>query len=336
MSEALFPILGPLVVFLVALPLCALVAKGLLVGLSVRDRDAVHANHGLRYAILVSATVVPLVWFVSAAIVQAGSAARVCATGHSPGASCWEAVYFALALGTICTVVGLRRARRRVLSSRSDVALEVARRIERLRTSHPALASLGSRLVVADKAREPICTMGIFSPRVVVQTRFAAGLDDSALAGALLHELEHVHARDPLRYFIASWSLALNPLGALLLRGEHARWVLGREAHCDREAVLSGAKPAALAHALVAAARVPHSTPVPCLGGGRLAAVRFRVGLLLAYADRAPTRCCHDGPALRPAILVALLMFALPYVAGTDVLDAVHAVAELGLHFPPS
>jgi len=212
-------------------------------------------------------------------------------------------------------------------ASDSDSAHAVRTRIDDAIRRCSALSPLRERLVVSDVASSPIATVGIFSPRVIVQTEFARSLDNEALAGALYHELQHVSDWDPLRYFIASWARAVNPLGQWLLRREHARWMLGREADCDRQAVLSGASAVALAHALIVAARPGGSSLNPALGAGHVEAVKLRLGLLLAYADRRPGHCKH-GPALRLVMVVLVLVLALPHGGGTEPLDTIHAVSE--------
>jgi beta-lactamase regulating signal transducer with metallopeptidase domain len=214
----------------------------------------------------------------------------------------------------------------RTSSSVSTRALEA--RILRLIDERPALALLRRRIVASEWAEAPIATVGIFAPRILVQTAFASALDDEALAGALHHELEHFVGRDPLKYFVAWWALAVNPLGRFQLRGEHARWLLEREAHCDRQAVASGASAAALAEALLVAARSGRSSAFQApLGSSHLDAVRLRLGLLLAYADRTPHRCGSDRgvPLLLAALAVAA---AIPHAGGTHLLDWVHLASE--------
>jgi Zn-dependent protease with chaperone function len=164
----------------------------------------------------------------------------------------------------------------------------------------------------------------------VIATAFVGELDDAALLGALCHEAEHVRDRDPLRYFIAWWALAVNPLGRSLLGCELTRWIVAREAHCDREAVLAGASAPALAQALVAAARfssAASSTATPALRTPCADVLRLRVDLLMAYADRLPQRCCR-APSLRLAICGFVLALALAHPFGEEPLNTLHRTTE--------
>jgi beta-lactamase regulating signal transducer with metallopeptidase domain len=333
MNEAAFPLLGPLIVFAVVLPLSAVAAKVFLWLLAKVDRTSgLHSHQGIRYATLVASSAVPLAWFISASLHQAedGRSELVCTAEHAPEAFCAEAAYFSLALCALGVAFALPRLLREQLVARAadtDSGRALLARVQLVAERDVALSPLHGHLVVSDVAPSPIATVGIFSPRVVVKTAFAAALDDEALAGALHHELEHFRARDPLRYFIASWARAVNPLGRWLLRGEHARWLLGREAHCDREAVHSGASAVALAHALLIAARPGHGSFSPALGSGHIEGVKLRLGLLLAYADKRPGHCKH-GPALRTVMVVLALVFALPHGGETEPLDTIHRVSE--------
>jgi beta-lactamase regulating signal transducer with metallopeptidase domain len=339
-SEAFFPLLGPLLVFAFVLPLSALIAK-LLLGLLDRVGGARGSSFaGVRYALIVASSALPLAWFVSASLHQTetGRSAEVCAAVHAPEAFCAEAAYFSLALCALGLAFALPRLIREqfmLAASSSAAARRVQARVERLVSGDGALAALRRRVVASDTLWAPLATVGIVSPRVVVRTSFADALDDEALVGALHHELEHVVERDPLRYFIAWWALAMNPFGRFQLQKEHARWQFAREAACDRHAVASGASAPALAQALLVAARQSRVTSPPfqaALGSPQLEVVKLRLGLLLAHADRAPQRCRHD-PAFRWLLSALALAVALPHGGGTDLLDAVHVASELAASF---
>lgn len=335
MSEAVFPILGPLFVIVVVLPLSALLAKVVLAVASSLDASSGLTSHqAFRYVALVASSAIPLCWFVSASWHQAesGVSAMVCTAEHGPGADCAESALFSLGLMAVAALIGLPRLVRDRLSVRpsDDSAAQALRaRIDAIVEARPGLADLTGRVVVSNGAEAPIATVGIFVTRVVVQTSFAESIDDEALAGALQHELEHVSHHDPLRYFVGWWALAVNPLGGWLLRGEHRRWILGREAHCDRQAVVEGASPTALAKALLVAAKAPRRSLRPALGCGQVEAVKLRLGLLLAYADRKPGRC-HHRPALPFLLAVLLAVLALPHGTRTDPLDLLHQATERG------
>lgn len=330
MTEVVFPLLGPLIVFGLALPFFALVVKLLL--LAVRRREGLHFHLRLRYVLLVAASGVPLVWLISAGLHQAetGRIVEVCIAPHGPDALCLEAIYFAVALVSLSALLAFPRLIwEQVLlrGSPTESARRVSERLTRLVHESPQLYPLLGRCVVRDSLRHTIVTVGVVSPRVVIRTSFAQELDDEALIAVLCHELEHVVGHDPLRYFVAWWALAINPVGRWILNGELARWVLAREIHCDREAVLAGASAPALAHSLVRGSRATSGRPLPALGTGNLAALRLRVNLLLAYADSPPVRCCR-GPALRVVVGLLILVSALPHSAGTGLLDVLHVVSE--------
>lgn len=335
MSEAAFPLLGSLFVFAIVLPAFALVVKVVFLELRrVESARPLHSRTGIRYALLVGSSAVPLAWFLSASLHQAesGTGAEVCAVLHAPGAFCPEAVLFAAALALLAGVRGLPRLLRGQLvwSDDATVTARAARaRVDRLLSTSAALRRLRARTYLREGALAPMATVGLLVPRIVVRPSLVEQLDDAALAAALLHEAEHVRGWDPFRYFVVWWALAINPVGHWLLGDELSRWILSRETHCDREAVLHGGSAPALAHALVRAARADAlSTAGLCTDGPT--ALELRIGLLLAYAERAPERCCRS-PALRLALVAVGAAVLLPLGTGTYVLDALHLVAEHAL-----
>lgn len=332
MSEAIFPLLGPLVVLLVALPVAASLAKLVLAALGRATASVLHEPSGLRYSILIGSSLVPLVWFGSAAVHQAetNGGTAVCGSGHAPGDACFEAGYFALALLLVVLsslIPPLWRARRRSYLSDDATAGAQAARLQALVARIPALHGLSKRIEVRTDAPAAIATEGLMTPYVMVRTGFAAMLDDDALAAALHHEVAHVRSRDPFRYALAAWALSIQPFGRRLLGAELARWVVAREAHCDHEAVLAGADPRALAHALVVAARAGVGSRPVGLGTTAIDVLRLRVELLLAYAEHMPQRC-HGHPVLAPTLLLLGVAVVMPHMAGTLALDVVHVVAE--------
>lgn len=335
MSEAAFPLVGTLLIFGILLPAASVASKGILWLLARLDGRGLHRFGGLRYALLVLPTAVPLAWAVSASIHQAetGASSQVCAVAHGPSEYCAEAALLAVGLVLIVALAALPRILREQLALRpsgsAGASAARARVLAIISNGDTTLRRLSRAVVIKDDASEPIATFGVISPRVVLSTGFVQKLDDGALRAALAHEAEHVRGRDPLRYFIAWWALAANPLGGWLLRAELARWILAREAHCDRDAVVSGAGPSALAHALLIAARF--GLPVPqaaALGATSTEILRLRVDLLMAYAERRPTHCCRE-PALRLTALAILVAAVLPHQANAvSALDALHTAAE--------
>jgi beta-lactamase regulating signal transducer with metallopeptidase domain len=333
MSEAIFPLLGSVLVFVVVLPLAALLAKLLLAAVDrSATRTELHTHHCLRYVLLVGSSAAPLAWFVSASLHQAetGRSTSACTLPHASETFCPEAAFFALALATCAALFALPRFLRDrpvVRAAQTQRERRAACRLRSLMRQRPRLMALTNRLDVRDGLTTPIRTTGIIRPRVVVATSFVEKLDDEALAAALHHEFEHVRDGDPLRYLVAWWALAVNPIGRVLLDKELSRWVLAREVHCDREAVLSGASAAALAHAIVTAARPMAGSPSPALGEADAPVLALRINLLLAYSERRPKRCCRQ-PALRFALCAILLVALLPHGGSTGALDAVHVITE--------
>lgn len=332
MSEAIFPLLGSLVVFGLVLPASAVIVKLVFVALRrVETAGGLHASSGLRYVLLVASSAVPLAWFLSASLQQVvtGDAAEVCAALHAPGACCPESVLFAVVLSVLVALRGLPRLAstgRFSGDDPSESAREARRRIDRLIVFASMLGPLAGRIILREDAAEPMATVGVVMPRVIVRPSLVARLDEEELTAALLHEAEHVRGYDPVRYLVAWWALAVNPVGHWVLGDELSRWILLRETHCDREAVLHGGSPPALAQALVRAARAS-MRPVAGLCTGMPTALELRVGLLLAYAERAPERCCRS-PALRLAMLAVGAALLLPHGTGTRVLDILHWATE--------
>lgn len=334
MNEAVFPLLGPLLVVAVALPASALAAKAVLVALSgLEPRTGLPRQSALRYAVIVASSAVPLAWFLSAGLHQAESGERLvsCAAHGASGGLNLEAIGFSMVLSALIVGLAVPGLLREWVRPRARVPIAASahqlRRIDALLADRPALHALRGMVAVDDALTTPIATAGVVAPRVLLRTSFASALDDEALCAALHHELEHLRAGDPMRYFLARWALAVNPLGRMLLRDELARWVLARELHCDRAAVVCGASAPALAQALVSAARPPSCEPQPALGSAHAETIRLRVGLLLAYADRHP-HAAAQPPSLRPAVAFLGLVLVLPHHTNTLPLDTIHRASE--------
>ena len=337
MIEATFPLLGTAFVVLIVLPAFALLAKA---GLVMLERDEVGGPlHGLnlRYVLLTGSSVLPLAWLLSAGLHQAetGKSALACLFDHDTAELCFEPGFFALVLAAavLASSLGVIRNHRGARSSSSDAGRALLVRVTRIVASDPALACLVGRVVVTDDKAFALGTHGLLRPRVFIETTFAARLSDDMLSSALGHEAEHVRALDPLRYLLLQVALAVNPFGRFLLEPHSARWQAAREAHCDREAVIHGAAPLPLADAIVRAAR-PASREVVALGASDTAVLKFRIGMLLAFAERTPARCCHQGPSAFPvAFVLLLIVLLLPHQTGTAALDVLHTGAEHALTY---
>lgn len=330
MTEIVFPLFGAALVVLLVLPAFAALAK---VGLVMLDRDEAGGPlHRLnfRYLLLTGSSVLPLTWFVSAGLHQAESGKSViaCLFDHDAAAVCFEPAFFVLtlALFVFWSTLTLLREFPRMRLATPELADALRARIEQLVRARPELKALRGRIRVTDEASIALITHGFVRPCVYVGVGFAQSVSEETLASALGHEAEHVRSFDPLRYLILRLALAVNPLGRLLLQPHATRWLSSREAHCDREAVLQGAEPLALADAIVTAARP--SSPV-ALGSRDISVLQFRIGMLLAFAERAPVRCCQPGLSTFPvAVILLLVTLLLPHGTSTAALDVVHTGAE--------
>jgi len=333
MNEAAFPVLGAAFVVLVLLPLSALLAKA---GLVLLELGGPLQSLASRYLLIAGSSLLPLAWLCSAGLHQLESGTSLaCLLDHQGGASCFEPGYFALTLALVALATSLPAwLRPRALSPgacRAHGALGL--RIQALIATREALGPLCGRVLVTDEPGFAIGTQGLFKARVVIGTGFGGGLSDEMLAGALAHEAVHVASFDPLRYLALRLALAINPLGRFLLQPHALRWLFAREAACDREAVLRGAQPLALAEAIVRAARPGLSEAVP-LGAPDTAVLELRVGLLLSFAERAPTRGGRAEPSPLPvACLLLLVALLLPHQTGSEALDALHVGAEHALTY---
>ncbi len=331
MSEATFPLLGSAIVVLLVLPTCALLIKGCLLVVDRSTWGSAHDKLTLRYLLLTGSSVLPLAWLVSAGMHQAesGRSALACMLDHDATDACLESGYFALALGLVVLATSLRAPRLSTVRTQTlDGDQPLHRRINRLINEAPALAPLIHRVKISDDSDFALGTTGLVRPSVIVGAHFAQLLSDEMLKSALAHEVEHVRALDPLRYWMLQFALAINPLGRSLLEPHAARWLAAREAHCDRAAVLHGASPLSLAHAIVVAAR-PGAHVSVALGTRDISILKYRVEMLVAFAERPPVPCCARGPSTL-AVALALLLFVLilPHQTTTVPLDALHAGAE--------
>jgi hypothetical protein len=330
-NEIGFPLLGAAFVAAILLPLSALLAKA---GLILLERDEAGGPlHGfnLRYLLLTGSSALPVAWLISAGLHQSesGVVALVCLFRHATDICLEPATFTALlSVGAGgCWVHSLsQRASARV--ARTPQARRTLQRLEALVAAHPALSHLAGRLRVTEMPGFAVGTQGMIRPRVYAGAAYAEALSDDALVGALGHESEHVRTLDPLRYLVLELALSMNPLGRKLLEPHAIRWLAAREAHCDREAVLGGSLPLALAEAIVQAAK-PIGTQAVALGASDTAMLRFRVGLLFAFSEEKPVRCCPRAVSAFPiGVFLLVLALLLPHETGTAALDTLHTSAE--------
>jgi beta-lactamase regulating signal transducer with metallopeptidase domain len=333
-NELFFPLFGPLLVLSVVVPLGALAGKAALLLIDRVSPGSVGRFGALRYLLLVAPPFMPVAWAISAGVHQAetGRSVLACLVTHDFEQLCVEPLLFA---GFLSLLVGARLVPELLATLRASKhrpthhSAEVDR-VRWLLSEHIELRGLelGRNIVVTDQSIGGSAALGWWRPVVVVDSKFVRECDDESLVAAIAHELEHVRRRDPLRYLVLSLAVRLNPFGALLTRRDAARWIFEREVQCDRAAVLSGAGPFGLARALVQASR-PHHTAIAHLGAGSLGKLRFRIELLLSYAEKRPSDDVTRGAsALLLACLVGALAVTLPHVASTGPLDALHLGVE--------
>ena len=335
MTSAIFPVIGAWSVIVVVLPMCAGLARVALWLLERIDARGLLHGLGLRYVILVGSSALPLMWFVSAGAHQAESgyaSALICLLTHDASECGREPGLFVLALACIAIALGLRASLKNRVRHPLDTSDELLQsRIARTVDAHASLHALRGRVRLTDQPGYAVATHGLVAPLVFVGVAFAKPLADDELAAALGHERGHVAARDPLRYFILELALALNPVGAFLLRQHASRWRAAREAHCDREAVVEGLDPLALASAILAASRpTPTAYEAVALGARREAFLAYRVGMLLAFDEQPPVRCCRPGPTLLIAMIAVTTAVVLPHRTGGAALDVLHRGVERG------
>lgn len=335
MNEAAFPILGAAFVFAVVLPLSAIIAR---LTLSLLERRVGGSLHGLnaRFIVLVGSSMVPLAWFLSAGLhqVEEGNSGVACLSAHVLSKPCLEPGLFAAMLALVLAACWIKplRALTTHSASNSPSALALRSRLGRLIEERSELKWLSRRIRVTDEMGFALATGGLFKPTIVIGTTFASKLDDASLLAAVGHEAEHVRSRDPLRYLLVRLALSANPLGGWLLAAHAARWLRSREAHCDREAVIQGAAPLSLAEAIVQAARP--TAELVALGAPDATILKFRIGLLCAFAEVPPVRCCQRGlPAFATTLSLLVLPLLLPHQVGAAALDVLHTRAEQSLTF---
>ena len=155
----------------------------------------------------------------------------------------------------------------------------------------------------------PAATVGLVRPRVMIDPRFLAGLDERAATAVVLHERAHAAAFDPLRIWAAGVVTDLQwPLPASKRR--LAEWRGALELARDEDARLAGADGPALAEAIVACAtfgRVPTTGAPFALLEGSDSDLTARIARLLGD-DVAPF-------VVRPRWRLLPLALALPLAA---------------------
>ncbi|MBO6940577.1 MAG: hypothetical protein JJ863_36725 [Deltaproteobacteria bacterium] len=336
MSEVYFPLATVAGTFLVLIPALTLMSRAALT-LS-RRRTASWARFGSEttYAWLVGPTLLPVMWVVSSALHQSEPTRSLdsCLIDHVQASTCLDTL---LLLGAMLAGLGITVALRlwrewpRHERRQLGEGHELTRRIARIAHADPHLRSL--RIVVVDRASEPVVTCGILRPLVLVDARFVRGADPQLLRAALLHERAHIAGLDTFRCFLARLCLTINPVGSLLT-ADFERWRSAREAMCDGEAVQRGGEPLALAEGIVRAARFRRGDLAPQVAGlcgHDAAALKLRIALLL---DGPPAPVRTLGHFFLAVGLLGVLI--TPHGADTGLLEHFHFAVERMLHVPTS
>lgn len=332
MNQLLFPVVGAMLVFFVAVPCLTVAARALLAARPTARGGALTRTSSWRFSAIVGPTLGPTVWLVSAAIHQSetGTPLAACVIDHLGDDACRDVVLFGVLLFAILGFGALRPAKRGRGSRPRPTTRDLSAAAGRVRAAcarNPTLASFASRVHVVDRGVAPACTRGLLRPRVEIEAELAERLDPDELVATLLHEVEHARSFDPLRFFVAQVALSVNPLRGLL-SGELSRYHFTREALCDRRAVQAGADPLALASSIVAVASpAPLASAAAALTGHGIDGVKLRVQLLLGYAAHSPGPARRPPPLALAAAPVATLAM-LPHVIGTGPLDLLHHGVE--------
>lgn len=333
MVELLFPVTAVATTFLLVIPVLTLLSRAMLS--FTRRRTSSWASFGSEatFAWLVMPTLLPVLWLTSSALHQSEPmrTTESCLIDHVKATTCIDTlVLLGLMIAGVAASVGIRlwRERPRVELHQLRSGHELVRYVERIIQGDAHLRGL--RVAIVRASEEPIYTLGLLRPVVVIDACFIRGADTQMLRAALLHEHAHIAGFDTLRSFIVRLCLGATPVGNLLT-ADFERWRSAREAVCDGEAVHRGGEPLALAE-------------------GILRAVRFRCGELMPDA----ALCGHDGATLKlrlallmqgppvPVrtlghVVLAVVVFAalaVPHVDGLGLLEHFHFEVERLLHAP--
>lgn len=333
MDELVFPVAAMALVFFVMVPALTLISKAALSLRRSRTRSWVSFGADTTFAWLVAPVLLPVLWLVSATLhqLEPSRAVEPCFIDHVEATSCIDV---ALLMGLLL-FGGLGVLVKHLREAATDLSFGV------VEDNHPQMLRVAAmvasdvhlrrlRVAVAEHSPVPVCAVGFWRPRVILDVCFVRGADDALLRAALFHELVHVKSRDTLRGFVARLCLSINPLGSLLT-ADFARWKQAREALCDSEAVHLGGDPLALAEGIMRAARSRCAGQtlqnVSMLCGHNALALKLRVNLLLGNPP-APVRTWGHA-ALVIVLLVALLM---PHYGPSGLLEHFHFEVERLFH----
>ena len=176
--------------------------------------------------------------------------------------------------------------------------------------------------LVREPAELPICTAGLWRPRIIFSPFLARTLDEGQVRAAWEHEQAHVRHRDPLRIWLAQFATDLQwpwPWA----RERFAVWLGILECARDDEARSRGVSGVDLAAAVVATARQFSSALRPqgarriapidsALLGGDARSLQMRIARLLSpLPDSAGTQgWVRYGDTAVVAVLAAMVVIA--------------------------
>lgn len=334
MNEFLFPLAAVVTTFFFVIPLLTLISRSALLLMRQRTSSWVSFGSEVTFAWLVAPTLLPVLWLTSSALHQSEPmrTAKYCFIDHIEATTCIDTLML-LGLMTVGVVVsvGIRlwRERPQVVLHRLRSNHKLVRRVERTIRDDVHLRAL--RVIVVRKSAEPLYTLGLLRPIVVVDACFIREADEQMLRAALLHEHAHITGFDTLRSFIVRLCLGANPAGRLLA-ADFERWRNAREAVCDGEAVHRGGEPLALAEGILKAARFRCDglVPGPALCGHGGAVLKLRLALLM-HGPSAPVRTIGHT-VLAIGVFAAL---TTPHIDSLGLLKHFHFEVERLFHSLP-
>lgn len=330
MAELIFPLAALVVIFFGVVPALTVISRGLL-RRARRTRSWAGFGSQSTFVLLVAPTLVPLAWLTSAALHQNERPQGVACLVPHVGESCADAMLLLTGLlGALTVTMGLRAWRERPRQQVHGLAMDhpVVARVQRIVAGDPRLRRL--TVIVAQGSTDPVCTLGWFWPRVIVDACFVECADDAMLRAALLHERAHVAGFDTVRDFMVRFALAFNP-ARRWLAPDFERWRHAREAQCDSVAVRDGGEPLALAESILRAARFEcrgrARSGVAMLCGHDTAALKLRLALLVR-GPLAPA--LGRGQWVLATALVCVI--AAPHLFSEGLLEHFHLAVERLLH----
>lgn len=334
MAELLFPVAAVSVTFLIAVPALTFVSRVVLTFSRRRSSSWASFGSDATFAWLVAPTLLPVLWVTSSAIHQSEPtrAGNSCLVERVESASCVDTLLLlTLMLGGMTVLIGFRLWREwpRISLQRLASDHELARRVSIMVEDDAHLRGLN--VVVIQASEEPIYTLGLARPVVVVDACFVRSTDAEVLRASLLHERAHIAGYDTLRSFVVRFCLSANPAGAWL-EPDFERWRNAREARCDDYAVRHGGEPLALAEGILRAARfrcIELCANAVALCGYSATALKLRIALLTSGTTR-PRRTRGDLALL----LAVVAVLGAPHLGNAGLLHHFHIEVETLLQGP--